>query len=346
MDILIRILALLIGINTNVSVHAVEKNENQHYSSQNSDCISLNVIHKMEGKFNLKNICDFTINLKYTLSKSQIFAGSYITLAPNQTTFSTGQKDERVDFIICRFPDIPEKIGGSCIGSMRTAYTGSLVNNVQNTNDHDDELDRLMDNAQKEGDSKLTQINNHVMASLNTAQQNYNDSLISLNKMADSLQGYTNRINASGFMNNNIASASKNTEKASTLNVVQNILSDFVNKQNSVAMNKYQSTNSALGAQQRNTSLNGITASDFGGDENCTDEYLTRMTQPLIQKLSSNVNNIGACEGAKRIKTLHLKVLDITKQCRSNTIGIKEVRQGSINAIQEANQTIEGICGS
>ncbi|MCX5466183.1 hypothetical protein [Acinetobacter nematophilus] len=342
-----KIVLIFIGLTVNIGVNSAEKQEGQRqYASQSADCISLNVIDPIQGVFNLKNICSFKVNLKYTLSQSQVFSGTYTTLLPNESTFVTGKKDERADFIICEFPDIPEKIGGNCIGTKRATYTGSLVNSGQIVKIQDDDIDTLMDKAQKEGDTKLNQINNNTIASLNQAQQNYDEALAKGNKIASSLQSYTNRINSSGLTANNIGLTSKNTEKASTLNIVQNILSEYVNKQNSIGMDKYSSANTALETRQSKASFNGITASDFSGDVNCTDDYLVSNTQPLIQELSVGASNIGACEGAKRFKILQLKILDLTKHCRSNTVGIMEVREGAIKAIQEANETIEGICGS
>lgn len=227
-------LALFIGLTTSMIVSSTEEKVEHEYFSQSSDCIRLNITNKTVGTFNLKNICSFPINLKYTLSKSQIFSVTYTTLQPNETTFSTGKKGERADFIVCQFPDVPEKIGGICIGGTRNGFTGSMVNNGKVLKNKDDEdINALLDKAQKDGDIKLNQINNLTVARLNEAQNNYGDSLSSLNNLANSMQSYANKINTYGLSSNKLELSNKSSGKTSTLDAVKNILTAYVNKQNS-----------------------------------------------------------------------------------------------------------------
>lgn len=64
--------------------------------------------------YNLQNICKDAINLKYTFTRSKPFAGTYVTLQPNQETFETANKDEKYKFMACIFPEVPSAINGKC----------------------------------------------------------------------------------------------------------------------------------------------------------------------------------------------------------------------------------------
>ena len=64
--------------------------------------------------YTLQNICKDAINLKYTFTRSKPFAGTYVTLQPNQETFETANKDEKYKFMACIFPEVPSAINGKC----------------------------------------------------------------------------------------------------------------------------------------------------------------------------------------------------------------------------------------
>ena len=64
--------------------------------------------------YTLQNICKDAINLKYTFTRSKPFAGTYVTLQPNQETFETANQDEKYKYLACFFPKAPSAIGGRC----------------------------------------------------------------------------------------------------------------------------------------------------------------------------------------------------------------------------------------
>lgn len=78
-------------------------------------CVEQNFSRQSNGKFALRNICNFAINLKYTFSISKTFSGTYTTLRPNEMTFETGKENEKIKFMMCPVPKVPQTLDGGCI---------------------------------------------------------------------------------------------------------------------------------------------------------------------------------------------------------------------------------------
>ena len=105
---------------TNPWKNSVEKNKVEQQNKRPSDlylgnCIEQNFSMRSDGQFALRNTCNYPINLKYTLSSSKPFAGTYTTLQPNQATFETGKIDEKIRFQMCPVPKVPQSLDGGCI---------------------------------------------------------------------------------------------------------------------------------------------------------------------------------------------------------------------------------------
>lgn len=64
--------------------------------------------------YTLQNICNDSVNLKYTFDRSKPFAGTYVTLQPKQETFETANLNEKYKFLACIFPGVPTAINGKC----------------------------------------------------------------------------------------------------------------------------------------------------------------------------------------------------------------------------------------
>lgn len=78
-------------------------------------CVEQNFSRQSNGKFALRNSCNFAINLKYTFSISKTFSGTYTTLRPNEMTFETGKENEKIKFMMCPVPKVPQTLDGGCI---------------------------------------------------------------------------------------------------------------------------------------------------------------------------------------------------------------------------------------
>lgn len=78
-------------------------------------CVEQNFSRQSNGKFALRNSCNFAINLKYTFSISKTFSGTYTTLRPNEMTFETGKENEKIKFMMCQVPKVPQTLDGGCI---------------------------------------------------------------------------------------------------------------------------------------------------------------------------------------------------------------------------------------
>jgi hypothetical protein len=93
----------------------IERQNKQPSDSYIGNCIEQNFSMRSDGQFALRNTCNYPINLKYTLSSSKPFAGTYITLQPNQVTFETGKIYEKIRFQMCPVPKVPQSLDGGCI---------------------------------------------------------------------------------------------------------------------------------------------------------------------------------------------------------------------------------------
>lgn len=78
-------------------------------------CLQQNFSMHSNGKFSLKNICNYPINLKYTFSTSKQFSGAYTTLQPTQSTFETANQNEQFKYNMCPVPQTPQTLDGGCI---------------------------------------------------------------------------------------------------------------------------------------------------------------------------------------------------------------------------------------